>query len=68
MVLSNYILRFKIGIGDIALPSIPPDVFGYLLLIDRNLYILAYLKEFVISTTIETFFPYYAACIGLFQP
>ena len=53
MILVYNILCVEVGIGDIALQSVPSFVFGNPLTADGDLHVLAYLKELVVAPLIH---------------
>ena len=55
----------EVGVGDVALQSVPATVFRNLVLHDGDIHVLAYLKELVVASAVDIFLGQAAAAVSL---
>ena len=68
MILVYNILCVEVGIGDIALQSVPSFVFGNPLTADGDLHVLAYLKELVVAPLVDFVLGEFSRPVRLLKP
>ena len=68
MVLGNDTLSIKIGIGNIALESVPLAVLCNLLFADDDLYVLTDFKKLIVAALVYLIFCNVPAPVGFPQP